>query len=287
MNPDDLIGNQEMKDRFTSLVSESFQFVDSMSNPAIGPNHQRLYAKRRSAAAAGALYVTSSAAHLASERVPHKIVCAEDYQRTAHTNATFRPATDQSLVSALNKHMNEPSSLLFYQGAFFESTTNGDGYSYSQVLYMRDMPRDEDLRAWADVVLWAKPPSGTLNFIDMDVVPTEEELLARQWKKVRVKVAMERLIQCNHLEGGRRMYTLRHLGASTINRSMGLTINGPVAIEVSQISSFPVTTTKHVLICHTTLLPPVYTGLYAVGKGANSCNDQQDNAWIAHLHRWG
>ncbi len=234
MNPDQLIGNTDLEARFKTLVSETFQFVPCMSDPAIGPNHQRMYAKRRNAAAAAEEYVTTSAAHLELEGVRHRVVRSEDYQRTAHSNATFREATDRCLLSAINKNLREPASLLFYQGAFFESTVNSETYSYSQVLYMRDIPAEEDLRSWANIILWVKPPTGTTNFTDMETgqIPSEAELLARNWKKVKVKVAMERLIQCNHLEGGRKQYTLRHLGASTINRTMGMTIIGPVAIEV-------------------------------------------------------
>ena len=226
-----------MECRFKELAGTAFNFVDSMSDPLIGPLHQRMYAKRKNAAAAAQDYVSTSAACLSANGTPHMVRQSEDCQRTAHSNATFRSATDRSLLSALNKYLREPKSLLFYDGATFESTVNTEQYSYSQVLYMRTMPTAEEVAAFADITLWAKPPSGTSNFEGMEagVIPTEEQLLSWGWKKVRVKVARERLIQANHLEGVRKQYSLRHIGASTINKTMGSTIVGPVAIEVSGV----------------------------------------------------
>lgn len=233
MDPEELIGNEALEARFKYLLGSAVQFANDFSG--IGPNAFRLYAKRRSAAAAAQEYVSSGAANLRSEGIQHTVVNSDDYQRTAQTNATFRKANDRNLISALNKYLREPSSLLFYRGALFESTVNAETHSYSQVLYMRDLPPAEDIASFSDITLWAKPASGTATFASMEngEIPSEEELLSWNWKKVRVKVARERLVQSNHLEGGRRQYSLRHIGASTINRVMGSTLDQPVAIEVS------------------------------------------------------
>ena len=87
-----------------------------------------------------------------------------------------------------------------------------------------------------DITLWAKPPSGTLNTLQVNngEILTEEELRAGNWTKVRVQVSRERLVKSNHLEGRRRQYCLRHIFSSTINKMMGSTIYGPVAIQVSR-----------------------------------------------------
>ena len=234
MNPNDLIGNETVERNFKTLVRQTFQFVPTMLDPRIGPECHRLYAKKKKAVAAAEEYVSTSTQNLVRTGVPHLVVPSEDSQRTAHSNATFRAVTDGSLLSALNRQMREPQTLLFYRGAKFESTVNGNGYSYSQELYMRDIPSPEDVRTFSDITLWAKPPTGTLNTLEVNngEILTEEELLAGNWTKVRVQVSRERLVKSNHLEGRRRQYCLRHIFSSTINKMMGSTIYGPVAIEV-------------------------------------------------------
>ena len=236
MDPNDLIGNETLERNFKTLVRQTFNFVPTMSDPRIGPQCHRLYAKKKKAVAAAEEYVATSTQNLVRTGVEHLVVPSEDSQRTAHSNATFRTVTDGSLLSALNRQMREPQTLLFYRGAKFESTVNGNGYSYSQELYMRDIPSIEDVRTFSDITLWAKPPSGTLNTLQVNngEILTEEELRAGNWTKVQVQVSRERLVKSNHLEGRRRQYCLRHIFSSTINKMMGSTIYGPVAIQVSR-----------------------------------------------------
>ena len=101
----------------------------------------------------------------------------------------------------------------------FESTQNGEGYSQSQLLILLEVPTEQQVSSRSSITMYASP-SGQNEYTLGEEVPTEEELLAEDWTKVEIRIAVERYVTRGRLQGLRRQYTLKHRGSSTINKQM-------------------------------------------------------------------
>ena len=65
----------------------------------------------------------------------------------------------------------------------------------------------------------------------------KDDMIATGWKVVKIGIAPERNITSYRVMANRRQYSLRHVGAGTINKQTGNTIEGRCAIEMSKACS--------------------------------------------------
>ena len=229
--------SKSLKKQFFELMKSHVNFIPNMNDSQLGPEVQRMYSRRAEATAAAENYVTSSINNLTLRKKRYRLCEAHDLQRPISSRRDLQITHDNQIKLSLDKKKREPKRLLFYEGAMFEATVNGDGYSQSQILLMLNIPSQEQIDVWSDIKLMAAPP----NYIPKvmpDEIPSKDTLLKEGWTEVSIKVTPERSpVYCHGSEAHRKQYSLRHIGSSTINKQMGSTILGPVAIEVTKTCS--------------------------------------------------
>lgn len=236
MPPVQLAASPDLKEEFTKLLTDNVNFVSDMNDESLGPEVLRMYSRREQATTAAEDYINSSELSLSRQGRSYSICHAKDLSRPLHSRRDLYETNDPYIKRSLDKKRREPRRLLFHEGAVFEATVNGKGYSQSQVLMMVEKPKQEDIESWADIQLLAAPAkySHTLT----EELPDKETLLQEGWTEVTIGVTQERNnLKVTHSECYRKQYTLRHVGASTINKQQGQTIFGPVAIEVRKFPS--------------------------------------------------
>jgi len=224
MSPSKLKQNKAIKRRFTELMSKHITFVDDFDNSIITPDVQRMHSKRKPAFVASNEYIAACQKQFESNNTPFLICNSEDYQHRIGSRADFVPATSKVLIDAMNKTLKEPPKLLFWKGAMFEATFNGDGYYQSQLLIMLRLPTAEEIRKKSPLALFVAPAHG-INGLDVsNGIPSEQDLLSHQWKPVKIPIAPKREVSSTGVLGFRRQYAMKTVGASTINKQIGNTL---------------------------------------------------------------
>ena len=74
-----------------------------------------------------------------------------------------------------------------------------------------------------------------LDTLDNNNIPTKEELIAQGWKEISIGASYDRspvVVNSQYL-CKRRQYTIRHVGATTIDHLQGMTITSQIATEIS------------------------------------------------------
>lgn len=228
MNPEKLIGNAYLEERFKNLMRENVNFVKSMQDERLDTSVQRMYSTRKSACEQADDYVGSCIKQLENERKPFMVCNTRDFQRTANSRAELRETQNEEIQSSLDRKVREPRRLAFFEGAIFEATINQENFSQSQVMVMTTLPSKEQFDNRWDISLLAAPAEFKASLVSKETLD-EKDLLDKGWTKVKISLAPERLITTNGTEAYRSQYTLRHLGASTINkqqvRSMSVQVN--------------------------------------------------------------
>ena len=159
-------------------MASEFDYIPDWDDDRITHDVQQMFSRGMPAYKPSSEYVKRVQKKLETERTPHIVNKSVDLQRIANTRAEFVPATSDGIINALNKDTKEPETLLFWKGATFEATLNGDGYNQSQLLLMINVPTQEELNSRLPITLMAAPSGDT--YIDLsDGVPTQEVLKAQ------------------------------------------------------------------------------------------------------------
>ena len=230
MSPKKLMSNIAFKEEFIRLFQSSFSFAPNFDHESITSNVQCMYARRMPAFEAASRYVNRCESQFNIDGTPYILNIAVDMQRIVHTHYDFSEATSDFMITALNHGAKEPKKLLFFEGALFEATLNGDGFNQSQLMLMVDLPTADMVGSKSPIKLYAAPPG--VNYIDLtDGIPSVHVLVNDGWTEVSVGHCPEHHITQRGLVGYRQQYALRHIGSSTINKQLGNTIIGKCAIE--------------------------------------------------------
>ena len=108
-------------------------------------------------------------------------------------------------------------------------------FSQSQTAFMLDLPPDDAVANFRSVNVWIAPVGGNNTMFPRDTLPSRDALVRLGWAEVTVGCAPERDI---NVRGGlvarRIQYALKHIGATTINKSMGSTLPYGIATEISK-----------------------------------------------------
>ncbi len=140
------------------------------------------------------------------------------------------------IVRYLNGKLREPQKLIILFGTKFEATVNGKGFNQSQLLVMCEIPNRETIRGKLQIELFAAP-LGVSHFDTRNCHIDQADMIANGWKPVKVGITPERNLTSHGVIANRRQYSLRHVGAGTINKQTGNTIDGRCAIEMSKLCS--------------------------------------------------
>ena len=246
-NPYVLRENLEMKARFLELAGNIFEYVDSFDDPKIRKNMSLVFARKSKVKNATALHVESLISNLrANDDNEYYIRHSIDSQVRGSSRSEWSNAS-QITKRSLNNQLKEPETLVLMPWGIYEITTNASDSSYNQscLAILVDMPPESDLDKFGSFSIWVAPP-GTqyIDFLDDDDDgndrPTKDQLKAMQWKEVTIGTAMESAKPCpGGYQGKRKQYSLKHIGACTINKSQGQTIPQGLAVEISSNETCP------------------------------------------------
>ena len=111
-------------------------------------------------------------------------------------------------------------------------------FCQSNIVLLLDLPSTETLRDFRAFPVWVAPPGCQRIDYNENNVPTREELISGNWREVSIGVAAQRPVS---VRGGilaqRIQYALKHIGAITIDRTLGLTLPAGIAVEISSNST--------------------------------------------------
>lgn len=217
-------------------MEKYIKFVDSFYDSSITPSHIRLYHRRLPANEAMEAWIDETIETLKNLNRDFIVVKSKDMKKVCDSLTGFRETTDQRVINMLNHKTREPRRLLFYSGALFEATVNTEGYSQSQIVMMLDVPTQKDVLDQKPIIVYAAPPGGELSeqMLAFGEAPNPKDLIDKGWKRVSIKKCGQRLITRNHMSACRRQYTLKHLGSSTVRRSIYYTF----IIFISKLDSY-------------------------------------------------
>ena len=234
-----LQGNTAIELEFKRLMKENITFVGDWTDDLIDSSVQRMYSKCKPAQEASNEYVDACRKQFMRDGINFVVANSEDCHVNSASRADPVRTNNRQLINKLNTKLREPPRLIFFCGALFEVTVNvkGErGYSQSQLLIMLDVPSQIIVESWGPITLLAAP-SGITHLDTSDGTPSKEELIEAGWKVVKINCAPDRSsrkVTSGCLIESRKQYSLKHVGAGTINKQTGNTITGKVAIEISR-----------------------------------------------------
>ena len=104
-------------------------------------------------------------------------------------------------------------------------------YNQSQLAFMLELPTENSVKRFDAIPLWISP-AGTqnVNFDRLDL-PSKQTLRMLRWNEILIGCAPTRIISVRGgLQAMRLQYSLKHIGAITINKSQGETM--PLGLAV-------------------------------------------------------
>ena len=216
MSPYELRDNARIKDEFFGLVLRRFNFFSSFSSipfPVIA-----LYHRKKTAARARGDEIELNLKRLQEEGKNFVISTAKDFKKVSTVDAV--PADDDKMVRKfLDSKCKESKRLLFFSGALFEATENGDNYKNSQVLLMLDVPTEEDVRMKRPITMYAvgagsKRPA----VLYYDPPPSKETVVNKwNWEEVKIRHSGENYVSTSSFSAYRMQYTMVQIGSMTVS----------------------------------------------------------------------
>ncbi len=237
-NPFDLRQNDEDRRRFFHLARTLFKYVRDWSDPRIKSNMAHVFSRKAYVRSATDLYTDELIRKLRAETGADPYVrTAEDSQVRSNTVADTMQASEQT-VRSLNNKLREPERLVISPWCVYEITTNDreDRYNYSNIALLVDMPDTQRLNNWDSFPVFVAPSGpNRLDFLEEGRDrPTKEQLRLMGWREVQIGTTPERNVSVRGgLQARRKQYSLKHIGAMTIDKSQGDTIPGGLAVEIS------------------------------------------------------
>lgn len=225
--------DKNIKKKFKELMLDNIKFVSSMKD--VPPGWIKLFHRKKSANREIEEFITNTTDYLDTNKVKYVVCESTDMHKVSGTLGDGVQTHDRVVVNLLNRKVREPQTLLFYSGALFEATSNTAQYNQSQLMMLVDVPTHMQIMNREPLKLFAAPPGADIpeEFQSITSPPTEEDLLGRGWKEVMVRLSRDRQVTESNITAWRRQYTLKHIGASTVNKQMGNTLNVGSAIEVT------------------------------------------------------
>lgn len=160
---------------------------------------------------------------LISDDKPHLVSALRDTQKIKGASGDCAPGNEYS-IKALNKKLFEPTVLVLFPGGLYECAIIDPrrGFNQSQTVFLLDLPIEDVVENHQSINMWVTPVATNHVEFDMDNLPPRQQVIALNWIKTTVRCAVERDV---NVRGGfvarRSQYALRHIGATTVNKSMG------------------------------------------------------------------
>lgn len=236
MNPFEIYNNNEIKDEFFHLARSIFTFVPNWDDPRIGHNMVGIFSRTMNVQAAIEEYHEKLKERLTREGTDFRIATAVDTQRQMGSHAEFSPASEQA-IKTLNKQLKEPHELVIAQCIQLKITQNDSNLQYAQsnICLPLELPSQVDIDNHLPFKVFVAPPGTTSIPYGPENVPSREQLIREGYKEVVVGYSNNN--ELVHVRGGkqaqRHQYTLRHVGACTINSSQGQTIYSGITGEIT------------------------------------------------------
>jgi predicted GIY-YIG superfamily endonuclease len=228
----ELEANPMEEETFINIISEKCRFVENWDSPEIDRGTFRAFARVMPALAAKAQFIDKTKRDLCARDYVERR--AEDLELALESHQDWVPAKPRT-AQALAKGVKEADVLLFFVGAVYQFTYNDprNRFTQSRLAYLSELPSRGAVKNFHPVDIWAAPsgckaiPSGT-------PLPTNEQLLASGWAKIRIGTAPEfpQTLPSLRVRAKRRQYGLRHHVSSTIHSCQGATLQ-TLATQIS------------------------------------------------------
>ena len=243
MNPYQLSGDENLRQEFFRLGNDLFTFVDSWDDEHVVSNCYRIYSRRSFVYLAISEYVNSLIQSFTHSNTPHIISTSRDTQVRVGSRSEWSPAIPTT-ISSMNTQFREPEVLVLYPFGLYEVTENDSSSTYynSNHVLLYDMPNPADVAQFRSIKVMLKPPElqriDWLDSGDTNSYPSKQQLIDNGWKEISIKVCQEREVT---VSGGyrakRKQYTMKHIGASTIDNAQGKTVYTQLGFECSNLNS--------------------------------------------------
>ena len=113
---------------------------------------------------------------------------------------------------------------------------------------MLEVPTQDSIERFDGIPLWISPPGTQVIVYHKDNLPSKEELRTLGWVEVIIGVTPERLVKIRGgIQAKRLQYSLKHIGAITINKSQGETLPSGLAVEITE--EFSPWEKGHIFVC--------------------------------------
>lgn len=224
--------DNDLVDRFISLASDNFTFVDKWDNEAISSSTFRVYSKKVPVTDAAKVFVERVMVEFAQRREPLIVQNAHDLFRMNGSRQDFRPCTVE-ISKAMSLKTKVPPQICLFKGAIFECTFNcpNNTFMNSDPVLLYDVPDIDKVTRWKPITVLKFPP-GWKDF-DLDFSVRKEWFLDRDFVEIRIPTAPEYTMSLpNSMQGKRKQYGIRHRITGTIHGSMGDTYES-MASEIS------------------------------------------------------
>ena len=100
---------------------------------------------------------------------------------------------------------------------------------------MLELPSETEVSDFAGIKLWIAPPATNHITFNRNDLPTRQDMEYLGWKETSIGCAAERDVNVRGGLVARRMqYSLKHIGATTINKSQGATLPYGIVVEISK-----------------------------------------------------
>ena len=108
-------------------------------------------------------------------------------------------------------------------------------YSQSQLAINTQVPTCEAIERFDAIPVWIAPAGMQVIPYDYNNIPSDNELENCGWNKLLIGVAPERIIPTRGgMHAKRLQYSLKHIGAITINKLQGETLPLGLAVEITK-----------------------------------------------------
>ena len=245
MNPGELLSSPAYKEEFFKLAGGEkgsktdkgiFTFAESWESPEIHLGMMCAFSRKSKVDEMLAFHRNMMSRKLKDEGIVFRLRRSVDTQRPRGGSGGWRTASETA-AERLNKELKEPDALLLFSGGLYEFTVNDpDGaFCQSQVAFLLDLPSEEHISSFRGLKVWRSPSSKeTIRYSERNI-PTRQELIDGGWTEVTVGTTGQRTIPVSReLHAQRLQYSLKHIGAVTIDRLLGMTLPLGLAVEISK-----------------------------------------------------
>lgn len=226
--------SSEKKATWFRLMDKILICADDHNDSRITSNAKVVYSRRTFARDFIEQQTDRNINNYRRHRIPHEVVQSRDFMK--RTSLVEWTPADGAMSTRMNTHFREPEKLVFTEYGLFECTYNAVNrdFLHTNLALMITIPDIDTIRSRKRIKLLLVPSHlehiKFLDSPDRSTYPTEEQLISQGWKVIYVH-CIEREETVGNVRTKRKQYTIKHIGAGTIDSVQGATIYSTFVFE--------------------------------------------------------